>query len=362
MPTTIRSPRVIFVFGDCELDTQRYELRRGGVTCHVEPQVLDLLVHLVTNRDRLVTKDEIHETIWKGRVVSESSLSARISAARRVLGENGSEDGYIQTVFRRGFRFMGPVEIRNSPSEPARTRSERAASPVPAPPVDPSVPAYVCGAFACYSQALAPALEGKLVRSSLVIEPGSAASPAMKAVYSESLPSGRLRHRGTVGFSIRTLYMDLADAHARSRVFLTLLAPSPPATALLGVMSGRVFHAPNAEIAVTRLLAIRVPVPDPAVLDASNRYLDQSAGAVAGDLKALGLPLACAKLDSPLQAFLRGDGSAGIFRVTAEDNQAVNVELDRMLGAAGGADPARDEVGFTPARRVGRGPVRTTAG
>jgi hypothetical protein len=71
-----------FRFGSFEIDAARQELRRAGEAVHIEPQVFDLLVHLVQNRDRIVSKDELIETIWRGRIISEAALSSCISAAR----------------------------------------------------------------------------------------------------------------------------------------------------------------------------------------------------------------------------------------------------------------------------------------
>ena len=65
------------VFAGHEIDLRRQELRRAGQIVHVEPQVFDLLVHLVRNRDRVVSKDELLDTIWNGRIVSEAALSSR---------------------------------------------------------------------------------------------------------------------------------------------------------------------------------------------------------------------------------------------------------------------------------------------
>ena len=98
-----------FRFADCEIDLALQELRRGGTVVHVEPQVLDLLVHFIRNRNRIVSKDELIDTIWQGRIVSEATLSSRISAARRALGDSGNDQSLIRTVHKRGFRFVGTV-------------------------------------------------------------------------------------------------------------------------------------------------------------------------------------------------------------------------------------------------------------
>lgn len=98
-----------YLFADCELDCERRELRRDGTAVHLEPQVFDVLIRLVTNRDRVVTKDELLQAIWNGRVVSEDALTSRISSARRAIGDTGEDQRLIRTVPRRGFRFVGDV-------------------------------------------------------------------------------------------------------------------------------------------------------------------------------------------------------------------------------------------------------------
>jgi TolB-like protein/cytochrome c-type biogenesis protein CcmH/NrfG len=117
---------MIFSFGDCELDTSLYELRRRGEACAIEPKAFDLLLFLVKNRDRLVTKDEIHDTIWEGRIVSDATLSSCVNVARRAIGDSGKKQTYIRTLPRRGFRFVADVDVRNPEGErsEADSRSE----------------------------------------------------------------------------------------------------------------------------------------------------------------------------------------------------------------------------------------------
>ncbi len=112
-----------FRFIDFEVDLERQELRRAGTIVHIEPQVFDLLVYLIRNRDRVVGKDELIDTVWQGRIVSESTLSSRISAARRALGDSGNDQSLIRTLHKRGFRFVGTVENGRSAPEAASTLS-----------------------------------------------------------------------------------------------------------------------------------------------------------------------------------------------------------------------------------------------
>jgi TolB-like protein/Tfp pilus assembly protein PilF len=100
---------LIYKFEDFELDSDRYELRRGGSAVPIEPQVFSLLVFLVTNQGRMVSKEEISEKIWGGRIVSEAALSSRIKSARQALGDDGKEQRLIRTVHGKGFRFVGSL-------------------------------------------------------------------------------------------------------------------------------------------------------------------------------------------------------------------------------------------------------------
>jgi TolB-like protein/DNA-binding winged helix-turn-helix (wHTH) protein len=117
-------------FSDFEIDLALHELRRKGASVHIEPQVFDLIVHLVRNHDRVVSKDELIDTIWNGRAISEAAFSSRINGARRVLGDNGTDQLYIRTLQRRGFRFVGDVEAVGALEGDAIRRA--AASDVPA--------------------------------------------------------------------------------------------------------------------------------------------------------------------------------------------------------------------------------------
>lgn len=97
-------------FAEFEIDLSQQELRRLGEAVHIEPQVFDLIVHLVRNYDRIVSKDELIERIWNGRIISEAALSSRINGARRALGDNGQDQALIRTLHKRGFRFVGDVQ------------------------------------------------------------------------------------------------------------------------------------------------------------------------------------------------------------------------------------------------------------
>jgi TolB-like protein/cytochrome c-type biogenesis protein CcmH/NrfG len=101
------------------LDTSRRELRRGDALIALEPQVFDLLVYLIENRDRVVSKDDLMAAVWQGRIVSESTLTSRINAARKAVGDTGNQQNMIRTVARKGFRFVGDVRDGAAPATAA---------------------------------------------------------------------------------------------------------------------------------------------------------------------------------------------------------------------------------------------------
>ena len=109
-----------FFFADHALDTDRRELRRGSEPVAVEPQVFDLLVYLLQNRDRVVSKDDLIASVWGGRIVSDSTLTSRINAARKAVGDSGEDQKLIRTIPRKGLRFVGAVRTQPNGAEPAQ--------------------------------------------------------------------------------------------------------------------------------------------------------------------------------------------------------------------------------------------------
>jgi TolB-like protein/Tfp pilus assembly protein PilF len=96
---------VRYIFDQFTLDTDRFEIAENGTAIHAEPQVIELLMFFVRNHGRLITRDELIQAIWKGRIVSDSAISGRIKMARKVLGDDGRQQKYIQTVHKKGFSF-----------------------------------------------------------------------------------------------------------------------------------------------------------------------------------------------------------------------------------------------------------------
>jgi TolB-like protein len=119
-------------FDDYLLDAERRKLRKGPLLIALQPQVFDLLVYLIDNRDRVISKDDLISSIWNGRIVSESTLVSRINAARRAIGDNGDRQRLIRTVPRKGVRFIGEVQEQVRPDRMART--EPLPGPASAPP------------------------------------------------------------------------------------------------------------------------------------------------------------------------------------------------------------------------------------
>lgn len=127
-----------FHFSDYILDAGRRELRRGDQSIEVEPQVLDLLIYLLRNNDRVITKDDLIASVWGGRIVSDTTLTSRIYAARRAIGDSGRSQTLIRTIARKGLRFVGDVRVQaDDEAAPAVEPPPGEASPLaqPAPPL-----------------------------------------------------------------------------------------------------------------------------------------------------------------------------------------------------------------------------------
>ena len=109
---------MIYNFGDYSLDTDRQELLRGAELVVIEPQVFDLLHYLIRHRERVVSKDDLIADVWKGRIVSDSTLTSRITGARQAIGDSGDQQRLIRTIARKGLRFVGEVRESATGSTP----------------------------------------------------------------------------------------------------------------------------------------------------------------------------------------------------------------------------------------------------
>lgn len=136
---------MLYRFGDFELDLARVELRTCGAVRPLEPQVFALLALLVENRERLVSRDEIIEKVWDGRVVSDAAVASRVKSARHALGDDGRSQRFIRTIHRRGFRFVAEVRAARgagdaiAPGSSGDRTGPEQPEPVRSPALQPSI-------------------------------------------------------------------------------------------------------------------------------------------------------------------------------------------------------------------------------
>jgi len=133
---------MIYAFGDFRLDLDACELSRGGVPVALEPQVLAVLKLLVENRGRVVTRDQILQEVWGGRIVSDAALSSRIKSARQAIGDDGASQRLIRTHHGLGFRFVGEAQAIAPAAAPAGAADE-------APRPEPARPSIAVLPFSC---------------------------------------------------------------------------------------------------------------------------------------------------------------------------------------------------------------------
>jgi TolB-like protein len=110
------SAEVPFLFEDYCLDPDRRELKRGAELIAVGPKVFDLLLFLIQNRDQVVTRDDLLQAGWEGRIVSESTLTSHINAVRKAISDTGKEQRLIRTIARKGIRFVGKIAEEKLPA------------------------------------------------------------------------------------------------------------------------------------------------------------------------------------------------------------------------------------------------------
>ena len=128
-----------YLFDDCEIDTDRRELHRGASLVTITPQVFDLLDYLIRNRNHVVSKDDLIEAIWNGRIVSDAALTTRLNAVRSAIGDSGNEQRLIRTLPRKGFRFIGQVRETRESAGAAAGKPAEPTKPALALPDKPSI-------------------------------------------------------------------------------------------------------------------------------------------------------------------------------------------------------------------------------
>ncbi len=187
---------MIYRFGPFELDTGKVELRSGGEVCSVEPQVFELLALLVDNRERLVSKDEIIEKVWDGRVVSEAAVASRIKSARKVLGDDGKTQRFIKTIHRQGFRFVADTNVSRGAvadqggGKPAAKSADHTSRPSIA--VLPFRPIGAAGLHAAIADALPHELITELSRLRWLFVTARGSSFRLRGLHADIGEIGRL--------------------------------------------------------------------------------------------------------------------------------------------------------------------------
>ncbi len=151
-------------FGDFTLDTGRAELRGPDGTVHIEPKPLALLTLLAENNDRVLSRDEMIESVWGGRIVSDAAVSTVLKQVRKALGDGGRKQEFIRTVHGHGHRFVAEVRIAAAASGVARQVGEHPADGRPTLAVLPFVTSGAAGRWANLSEAIAAEVIASLSR------------------------------------------------------------------------------------------------------------------------------------------------------------------------------------------------------
>ena len=120
---------MIYRFNECTLDTERFQLGLRDGPVSVEPLVFDLLVYLVKNRDRVVTREELLDKLWQGKVVTDSALGARLKDARKAVGDSGTRQEVIKTFHGRGYQFIAEASEVTTDSPAPETQASSKIAP-----------------------------------------------------------------------------------------------------------------------------------------------------------------------------------------------------------------------------------------
>jgi TolB-like protein/DNA-binding winged helix-turn-helix (wHTH) protein len=258
-------------FGEFELDPATVELRAEGELRRLEPQVFALIAYLVENRDRLVSRDELLEKVWDGRVVSDSALASRVKVARRALDDDGRAQRVIRTIHGRGFRFVAEVhpvrhELRiDSSVDVGRDGypGDRSAGPSGDPTGRPSIavlpfrPVGDAGPYAAAADALPHDLITELARLRWLFVTARGSSFRLREPTPEIVEVGRLlgvRYclSGTVEVAGSSLFVtaELAETQTGSVVWAERYGGSIDDV-----------HAVRAEIRSKILTALEIQIP-----------------------------------------------------------------------------------------------------
>ena len=328
----VKQPEIpmIYRFGDHELDTDCFELRRAGAPRKIEPQVFSLLELLVSNHTRMVTKDEINLHVWGGRVVSEAVVSSRVRAARQAIGDDGKAQRLIRTIHRRGFRFVGEVMATGMAEIHRVAAPDEAAGPAgadgPAPEERPSIavlPLQLLTPDQRYG-ALGDAVSQEVIVELsrlhwlFVIARGSSfrfREPATDLATAGALLGARYILTGTIAFHDRTSIVTVELSHAPD---------------------GRVVWAERLESPVDDLLQLHLTIPARIVAAIETRIQ------IAEATRAARLPTE--NLDA-WSAWHRGLWH--MYRFNRHDNEIAGRMFDRAITADSGFARAHAGLSFT---------------
>jgi putative tryptophan/tyrosine transport system substrate-binding protein len=271
---------LLYLFEDCALDTDRRELRRGDRLIPIEPQVFDLLEHLISNREHVVSKDDLIASIWGGRIVSESALGTRINAARSAIGDNGEAQRLIKTLPRKGVRFVGVVReerrsaeaIAVTSAEPATDPPQRLATPMVARAQQPAMPVigFLGAGTAADSLYRASAFRDGLMEAGLI----DGHNVAVEFRWAENKPdrapalAADLAHRQVAVIVAQQINMHVARAATSTIPIVFVIGTDPIAAGLVpslsrpgGNMTGVSFTAVHLQPKRLELLHELVPPP-----------------------------------------------------------------------------------------------------
>ncbi|MDH5353535.1 MAG: winged helix-turn-helix domain-containing protein [Gammaproteobacteria bacterium] len=115
---------MLYRFDDYELDSDSYQLLKSGQAITLEPQVFDVLSYLLAHHERIISREELLDELWEGKIVSDATINSCIKAARQAIGDSGKAQRYIATYSRRGYRFVADIDILESPSREALSGSK----------------------------------------------------------------------------------------------------------------------------------------------------------------------------------------------------------------------------------------------
>ena len=331
------TPDGVYRFDRFALDLGRGALLEDGAERALRPKSFGLLLHLVENAGRLISRDELMQAVWPGVFVTDDSLAQCIREIRRALGDG--EQQMLRTLPRRGVLFTAEVShsastaalaaVAAAPDTVAADRGDNGAG-LPGLPGEDAALSHLCGRYVCYSMAWSPYYRGQIIRGSLLLLRGSRGAPLV-ATYTEHLLGQTVRFKGDAFRSGRTFHVVVHGPGDGSPLFMSLFFPGPPASALCGVMSGATVVGPEPCPSASRIVIIRVPAnPAP-----SDRYMEPAPGAVAEDLAGAGVPLAeASSADALVRGLLLRNGQGKLQQVAASDQIRLVSVLDKIhLGA-----------------------------